>query len=190
MPTTGPRQEANVFESTIGGVTLRGQAHSLSAWFVLALRLMMGFAFLYAGLDKLLGAEPFSAQGYLLGAVPANGGPLVDLFIWIGETGWMLAIIDIAVPFGQLAIGLALIVGAFTRLAAFFGAFMMATFYFANWDVAHGLINGDFAYMLVFLAVAAFGAGRILGLDAIIEQYEIDGTPLIEKYPKLDYILG
>jgi thiosulfate dehydrogenase (quinone) large subunit len=190
MATTAPQQEANVFESRIGGVTLRGQAHSLSAWFVLALRLMMGFAFLYAGLDKLLGAEPFSAQGYLLGAVPENAGPLVDLFVWIGQTGWMLAIIDIAVPFGQVAIGLALLVGAFTRLAAFFGAFMMATFYFANWDVAHGLINGDFAYMLVFLAVAAFGAGRILGLDTIIEQYEIDGTPLIEKYPKLDYVLG
>lgn len=189
MTTTSP-QETNVFESNVGGITLRERAHSLSAWFVLALRLMMGFAFLYAGLSKLLGPEPFSAQGYLLGAVPANGGPLVDLFVWMGETDWMLAILDVAVPFGQVAIGLALIVGAFTRLAAFFGAFMMATFYFANWDVAHGLINGDFAYMLVFLAVAAFGAGRILGLDSIIERYEVDGTPLIEKYPKLDYVLG
>jgi len=44
--------------------------------------------------------------------------------------------------------------------------------------------------MLVFLAVAAFGAGRILGLDRLIEAYEIDGQPLLEKYPKLDYILG
>lgn len=184
--TTG----TNVFESRIGNVIVRGQAHSLSAWFVLALRLMMGFAFLYAGMSKLLGPEPFSAQGYLLGAVPGTGSPLIALFVWIGQTGWMLAIIDVAVPFGQIAIGLALLVGAFTRLAAFWGAFMMAMFYFANWDVAHGLINGDFAYLLVFLAVAAFGAGRILGLDSIIEQYEIEGTPLIEKYPKLDYVLG
>ncbi len=29
--------------------------------------------------------------------------------------------------------------------------------------------------MLVFLAVAAFGAGCILGLDQYIEQYEIRG---------------
>lgn len=188
MSKTTP--ESNIFESKVGSITVRGQAHSLSAWFVLALRLMMGFAFLYAGLDKLLGAEPFSAQGYLLGAVPENGGPLVDLFVWMGQTSWMLAFVDVAIPFGQVAIGLALLVGAFTRLAAFWGAFMMAMFYFANWDVAHGLINGDFAYLLVFLAVAAFGAGRILGLDAIIEQHEVDGTPLIEKYPKLDYVLG
>ena len=77
-----------------------------------------------------------------------------------------------------------------TRLAAFWGAFMMLLFYFGNWKVAHGVINGDFAYRLVFLAVAAFGAGRILGLDAIVERYEVDGQPLVERYPKLRYILG
>lgn len=44
--------------------------------------------------------------------------------------------------------------------------------------------------MLVFLSVAAFGAGRILGLDAYIEQYEIDGVPLVEQYPWTRYALG
>ena len=63
---------------------------------------------------------------------------------------------------GGSPIGLGLIVGAFTRLAAFFGALMMLMFYLGNWDMAHGPINGDFAYMLVFLTVAALGAGRIL----------------------------
>jgi thiosulfate dehydrogenase [quinone] large subunit len=75
-------------------------------------------------------------------------------------------------------------------MAAFWGAFMMLMFYFGNWDVAHGLINGDFAYMLVFLAVAAFGAGRILGLDGIVEKMEVGGVPLTERYPILSYVLG
>jgi thiosulfate dehydrogenase [quinone] large subunit len=44
--------------------------------------------------------------------------------------------------------------------------------------------------MLVFLSVAAFGTGRILGLDAYIEQYEIGGEPLVERYPWMAYILG
>ncbi len=66
---------------------------------------------------------------------------------------------------------------------------MMGMFYLANWDVAHVLINGDFAYLLAFLAVAAFGAGRILGLDRYIENYEVDGEPLVEKYSLLDYVL-
>ncbi len=180
----------NEFESNVAGFTLRGKAHSLSAWFVLSLRLMMGYAFLYAGWEKLTAAEAFDASGYLLFAAGTNGNPLQGMFVWMGQTEWFLAFVNVGVPWGELLIGLGLIVGAAVRLAAFFGALMMLMFYFGNWSVEHGLINGDFAYMLVFLAVAAFGAGRILGLDGWIEQYEVGGTPLIEKYPKLDYVLG
>ena len=179
----------NTFQSKIGGVTVTGEAHSLSAWFVLALRLMMSIAFLNAGLSKLFGPEPFSAQGYLLYGV-AEASPLVGMYAWMGSNPWFVDIVNVAVPFGQIAIGLGLLVGFMTRLAAFFGAFMMFLFYFGNWSVEHGVINGDFAYLLVFLAVAAFGAGRILGLDAYVEQYDVGGVPLIEKYPALDYILG
>lgn len=42
----------------------------------------------------------------------------------------------------------------------------------------------------VLLAVAAFGAGRILGLDAIIEKYDLGGESLVKRYPRLRYILG
>lgn len=101
-----------------------------------------------------------------------------------------MSLVNVAVPWGEVLIGLGLIVGAFTRLAAFFGALLMLLFYLGNWDMAHGPINGDFAYMLTFLAVAAFGAGRVLGLDPYIEQYRVGGEPLIEKYPILEYVLG
>jgi thiosulfate dehydrogenase [quinone] large subunit len=181
---------ANTFESRIGGVTVGGRAHSLSAWFVLALRLMMGYAFLYSGVTKLTGPEPFAAQGYLLHVAATNGNPLAGTFLWMGQTAWFVDVVNVAVPWGEFFVGLGLFVGAFTRLAAFFGALMMLLFYFGNWSVEHGLINGDFAYVLVFLAVAAFGAGRILGLDALIERYEIGGRPLIERYPALEYVLG
>src|SRR6056297_201019 len=188
MTTTNIEPGTNTFESELGGLQVRGRAHSLSAWFVLALRLMMGYAFLHSGWTKITAAEPFSAAGYLTNVTAAS--PLSGLFHWMGQTPWFVEFVNLAVPYGELLIGLGLLVGALTRLAAFFGAFMMLMFYFSNWDVAHGLINGDFAYMLVFLAVAAFGAGRILGLDAIIEQYELDGEALVEKYPKLGYLLG
>lgn len=108
----------------------------------------------------------------------------------MGQTAWFAEFLSIAVPWGELLVGLVLLAGLLTRLAAFFGAFMMLMFYSGNWSVEHGLINGDFAYMLVFLSVAAFGAGRILGLDAIVEQMNVGGEALIEKYPKLRYVLG
>ncbi|USZ69713.1 DoxX family protein (plasmid) [Halorussus salilacus] len=182
--------DANVLESTVLGRTVRTRAHSLSVWFVLALRLMMGIAFLWSGADKVLAAEPFDAAGYLQYATPENGSPFADLFVAMGQTDWFVAVVNVAVPWGEVLIGLGLIVGAFTRLAAFFGAFMMLMFYLGNWDMAHGPINGDFAYMLTFLAVAALGAGRVLGLDAYIEQYPVGGRPLVERYPFLSYLLG
>lgn len=175
--------------STVGGLTAEGQLHTLSVWFIFALRLMMGIAFVQAGSGKLLGGE-FSAAGYLQNAPSANGSPLADLFVSMAQTPWFMDFVNIAVPWGQLFIGLGLIVGCLTRLAAFWGAFMMVLFYFGNWDIAHGYINGDFAYLLVFLSVAAFGAGRIFGLDRYIEQYEINGVPLVDKYPWTRYLLG
>ncbi|WP_117592530.1 DoxX family protein [Haloprofundus halophilus] len=185
---TIPTTTVNSFESSIGGYTIRGQAHSLSAWFVLALRLVIGFAFFYSGATKVLGG--FASQGYLANVAATNGNPLAGMFLWMSQTPWFVSFVDVAVPWGEVAIGLGIMVGLLTRLAAFFGAMMMVLFYFGNWDLAHGFINSDFMYALVFLAVAAFGAGRILGLDALVEQYKIDGVALIEKYPKLDYILG
>ena len=149
----------------------------------------MGFAFLQSGLDKVLSGG-FSAGGYLTQAVPASGSPAAGLFVAMGNTPWFVDFVNVAVPWGEVLIGLGLLVGALTRFAAFWGASMMLLFYLGNWEVEHGYINGDFAYMLVFLAVAAFGAGRILGLDAYIEQYEVDGEPLVERYPWTRYVLG
>ncbi|MFB6184490.1 MAG: DoxX family protein [Haloarculaceae archaeon] len=182
-------QASNEFESTIAGLTVHGKAHSLSAWFVLALRVMMGYAFLHAGFGKLVAAEPFSASGYLLHAVP-KASPMYGTFQWMGSTPWFADFLAVAIPWGELLVGIAVLVGAVTRLAAFWGAFMMLMFYFGNWDVAHGIINGDFAYMLVFLAIAAFGAGRILGLDALVERLDVGGKALVERYPVLSYVLG
>ena len=175
--------------STVGGFTAEGRLHTLSVWFILALRLMMGLAFFQSGLDKVLSGS-FSASGYLLNAPSANGSPLADLYVAMGNSPLFVDFVNVAVPWGEVFIGLGLIFGVLTRFAAFWGAFMMLTFYFGNWDIAHGYINGDLAYMLVFLSVAAFGAGRILGLDHYIEQYDVGGRPLIERYPWTRYLLG
>jgi thiosulfate dehydrogenase [quinone] large subunit len=181
--------EEVTLRSTVAGFTAEGKLHTLSVWFILALRLMMGIAFFQSGFEKVLSGS-FSAGGYLTNAPRANGSPLADLFVAMGNTEWFVAFVNVAVPWGEVLIGLGLLVGAVTRLAAFFGAFMMLLFYFGNWEISHGYINGDFAYMLVFLSVAAFGAGRILGLDQYIEAYEVGGQPLAERYPWMRYLLG
>ena len=70
------------FHSTLAGVTVEGHAHPLSAWLVLALRLVIGFAFFYSGAEKVVGG--FDAQGYLVNVAGANGNPLEGMFLWIG----------------------------------------------------------------------------------------------------------
>lgn len=49
-------------ESVLGGFTATAKLHTLSVWFILALRLMMGLAFFQSGLDKVLSGG-FSAGG-------------------------------------------------------------------------------------------------------------------------------
>ena len=156
---------------------------------MLALRLTTGYAFLHAGYVKVTEAG-WSANGYLANVAATNGNPLQGMFAWMAGTPWFVEFVNVAVPWGELLIGLGILVGALTRLAALFGAFMMALFYFGNWEVAHGFVNGDLTYMVVFLAVAALGAGRIVGLDAYIERLEVSGGPLVERYPALGYVLG
>lgn len=187
MSTRTPRHDENRFESTIGGITLQGTPHALSAWFVVALRLVMGGAFLGAGLGKFTG-EPFNAGGYLMGAE----GPLAGVFQAMAASPAFLEFANVVVPVTQVLIGVALLTGAFVRLAALGGAMQMSMFYLASWDVAGpiGFVNSDLVYLIVFLAIAAFGAGRILGLDRYIEELDVGGEALTERYPKLNYLLG
>jgi len=164
--------------------------HPISGWFVVALRLVMGGAFLSAGLGKyaIFAGDSFNAGGYLMGA----DGPLAAVFNAMAANAAFLEFANVVVPLTQVLIGVALITGAFVRLAAIGGAMQMSMFYLASWDMGGplGFFNSDLVYMVAFLAVAAFGAGRILGLDRYIEQLDVGGQPLLERFPKLRYVLG
>jgi thiosulfate dehydrogenase [quinone] large subunit len=67
----------------------------------------------------------------------------------------------------------------------------MTLFYLGGWSgEALALFDSTLVYAMVFLTVAAFGAGRVLGLDAYVENVEVGGQALVEKFPKLRYVLG
>ncbi|MFC6906499.1 DoxX family membrane protein [Halalkalicoccus tibetensis] len=165
---------------------------SWTAGAALGLRLVMGLVFLTAGLGKLLGE--FSAAGYLANVDPTS--PLAGVYGAMAEIPALVAVIDVAIPWGQLLIGLGLLVGGLVRLAAFFGGLQMVAFYFGNWEMAGayevltGFATSDLVYLIVFLAIGALAAGRVYGLDAVLERYEVDGEPLVERHPRLRYVLG
>jgi thiosulfate dehydrogenase [quinone] large subunit len=139
---------------------------------------------LHAGLDKLVN-WPFDAGWFVGGAAQGTSlGPVVTLF----SDGAGLAFTNFMVPIGQTLIGLGLILGALTRLAAFFGAFLMTFFYFINGETggwAHGLVTGELLGIVIFGMIASLGAGRILGIDAYLAK-----MALFENHPKLQYLIG
>jgi len=179
----------NRLESRYAGITLEGQPHALSAWFVVALRVVIGGMILFAGIGKVT-EWPFDAAGYLMhGVDPAS--PVSGLFAAMAGNAALMEVVNVVVPVTQILIGLALIAGAAVRLAALGGAVQMALFYLGGWTGDWlALFDSTLIYGVVFLAVAAFGAGRILGVDRYVEQIEVGGEALIERYPALRYVLG
>jgi thiosulfate dehydrogenase [quinone] large subunit len=140
---------------------------------LLGLRFVMAWVFLQAGIAKLL--EPdWTAAGFLANAVPA-GNPFGGL--WVSLAGSPM--VDMLVVWGQLLIGLTLLVGAFVRLAAFFGAFQMILFWAAHLEgglmaglpVGHGFfVSSHIVDAILLFGLGAIGAGRILGVDAWPEE--------------------
>jgi thiosulfate dehydrogenase [quinone] large subunit len=109
----------------------------LDRWLEIAialLRVAVGVIFLWAGLEKLMAPEPFDAAGFLqfgttgtLGwpfvtGTPAEGtvyNPTHDFWVGLSENDSAMRVINLLVPFGQVGIGVSLILGLFTRFGSF-----------------------------------------------------------------------
>lgn len=113
--------------------------NTTSAWIWLILRLYLGYAWLKAGIGKVTSDvwtgenAGVAVQGFMGGAL-AKEGDVAGWYAWFLEN----AIIPNAVPvsymvaWGEVLIGLGLIVGLLTGIAAFFGALMNMSFLMAG----------------------------------------------------------
>jgi thiosulfate dehydrogenase [quinone] large subunit len=154
----------------------------LTAYWIAFLRIVVGWWFFHAGVTKLLtdGLSYTYGPIYLQGM---TGTALGSIPVWMGNNlAWL---IEPGVPLFETLIGLALIFGALTRLAAFGGAIFMTLFWVGNAGFGHGLVNGDLFGLLLFITMIVLAAGRYYGLDAIIEK-----TSYVKNRPKLRYLLG
>ncbi len=151
------------------------------AWFWLIVRVYVGWQWLHAGWEKL-GSPAWTGDkagaaltGFLKGALAKTGGPHPDVSDWYGYLIENVALphtslISHIVVYGEIIIGIALILGIFTGIAAFLGNFMNLNFLFAG-TVS---INPLLVVLQLFLILAWRIAGWY-GLDRHVLPYL--GTP-------------
>ena len=154
----------------------------LAARWLAFLRVVTGWWFFHAGATKLIESGLSFGYGptYLQGMTGTALGPIP---VWMGtELAWL---IEPMVPLGETLIGLGLMLGVLLRVAAFFGGVFMTLFWVGNAGFGHGLVNSDLMGLLLFGTMMVFAAGRYYGLDALLER-----TSLVERHPKLRYLLG
>ncbi|WBB61956.1 DoxX family membrane protein [Streptomyces sp. WMMC500] len=156
--------------------------------YVLAgVRLITGFVFLWAFLDKTFGfsyATPGN-NAWIDGGSPTEGflggvavGPMEDTFhSWAGDAwaDWLFML-------GLLGIGLALVLGVALRFAAVATTVMMALMWVAEWPPAQHLSDGSpsmstnpivdyhVIYAVVAIALAVTYAGNTWGLGRMWEK--------------------
>ena len=158
-------------------------------------RITIGWVFLYAGIEKVFGAQPFSAVGFLkFGTIGTTAEKVADgtiinpthgFWVSLAGNGTLIPIVNFLVVFGEVAIGAALILGLATRFASVMGTLMMGLFWLAIWDFSHGVVEYHSVLAIVALGLGIVGAGEFYGLDALVES-----TPIVKRAPALRYVLG
>jgi thiosulfate dehydrogenase (quinone) large subunit len=162
---------------------------------IFLLRAGIGLGLLFAGLDKFFmwAGKAFTSAGYLkfaTGGAWLNSDPKTvvnpthDFWVSLAANAQLVSIMDTLVVFGEIAIGVALILGLATRFSALMGVILMGLLYVSNWSFANGPFNEQFTYALVMLAIVIAGAGAY-ALDTVVAKLAI-----VQKVPVVKYALG
>lgn len=157
----------------------RNQLSASRQFFLVALRILIGWHFFYEGYYKLM-LPAWSSEGVPLarwtsaGYIRAASGPVGRLFQRMIDSGWT-PWIDNAVKIGLVLIGVSLMLGLFTRTGCWAALFLLALFYLAaiplggvpqvGAEGAYLIVNKTLIEAAAVCVVLAFDTGAIAGLD-------------------------
>src|SRR3989338_8368425 len=113
------------------------------------LRISIGWVFLYAGISKVAKGN-WSAAGYLKVAKT-----FPELFQWFASPG-VLPVVNFLNEYGQILIGISLILGILVRYSSISGVLMMALYYFAVLQFPKIGANSYIVFEHVIYALALF----------------------------------
>jgi thiosulfate dehydrogenase (quinone) large subunit len=163
---------------------LFGDTRLAPLWTII--RLYVGYEWLTAGWGKLtnpagvwVGEKAGTAvTGFLNGALGKTGGDHPDVQ---GFYAWFIqnlalpnaTLFSYLVTFGEIFVGIALILGLFTGIAAFFGGFLNANFLLAGTVSSNPVL-----FVLATLLVLAWRTAGYWGLDRwLLPRLGVPGRP-------------
>jgi uncharacterized membrane protein YphA (DoxX/SURF4 family) len=138
------------------------------------LRVAIGWHFLYEGIVKLTDPN-WTSAGYLAESEWIFSG----FFHWIVENPALLKIVDLLNMWGLTLIGLALILGLFSRYAALAGVVLLALYYVANppfvglssgmrTEGSYLIVDKNLVEMIALFVLFLFPTGKLVGLDRLL----------------------
>ncbi|MDD4989362.1 MAG: DoxX family membrane protein [Candidatus Pacebacteria bacterium] len=141
------------------------------SWFWLIVRLYVGYEWIIAGWEKVIspvwvgGGAGSALSGFLKGALAKTAGAHPDVQGWYGVFLQNVVLTHPAlwsniVAFGELAVGIGLILGAFTGIAAFFGLFMNL-----NYLLAGTVSSNPILFTLSIGLILAWKVAGYIGVD-------------------------
>lgn len=158
-----------------------------AAWLWLPIRVLLGISWLQSGIGKLNNPAWMETGEALRGfwqnavAIPDGGRPPIS-FDWYRS--FIQGLLDAqaytwfakVIALGETMIGIALIIGAFVGIAAFFGAFMNWNFIMAGSASTNGLLLVAAALLILAWKVAGY-----IGADYFLLRWL--GTPWSPRVP-------
>ena len=181
-PAAGTTDQTTTTPTTVAPT---GQSRAFG-YVTAALRIGLGWIFLWAFLDKLfgLGHETASKAAWINGGSPTSGflghattGPFADLYQNIAGQAWA----DWLFMIGLAGIGTALITGIAMRITAASGALLLVLMWTAVLPPENNPFMDDhLIYALILITLALANAGHTIGLGKVWER-----LPLVQRYRAL-----
>lgn len=170
----------------------------ISPWVLLPLRLFLGVTFVYAGIEKFADPQFFhpSKPGFIGKQMIAfaHGSPISGFLLHIVVPHVML--FGFMVAYGEIAIGLGILIGLLFRLASFFGILLSFTFFLSvTWRVYPYFYGADIVFVFGWLTLLLNGPLNT-GLPTVDEFLALNLLPLTSTEQQrglagaLNFILG
>lgn len=142
-----------------------------SGWALLPLRLFLGFTLLYAGLLKLSDPNYFDSSSSGVQAqmfLAARHSPISWL---VSEAAEHATLTGLAIAVGEVAVGVSVLLGLWSRLGALGGFLLSLSFFLTvSWGISPYFFGPDIVFMAAFVPLMLAGDGGVWSVEALLRR--------------------